>query len=115
MFLLPSLLLGLVFAVLLGGRLSRLLEGRFRLSWAGVLALVAPGGIFSTLGAAAGPLRFLGDVFALPPQLPLANAFSVGDVLIGLGMAAFIVTVSLEGGGGSAPPPRPPRARPPSR
>src|SRR3972149_4525075 len=52
MFLLPSLLLGLVFAVLLGGRLSRLLEVRFRLSWTVVLALVAQVVIFSSLGDA---------------------------------------------------------------
>jgi MFS family permease len=43
-------------------------------------------------------LRFLGDVFALPKQLPLANTFSVGDLLIGLGMIAFIVVVSLPRG-----------------
>jgi hypothetical protein len=39
-------------------------------------------------------LGFLGDVFALPAGLPLANVFSVGDILIGFGMAAFIVVVS---------------------
>jgi predicted MFS family arabinose efflux permease len=43
-------------------------------------------------------LRFLGDVFALPKQLPLANTFSVGDLLIGLGMIAFIIIVSLPRG-----------------
>lgn len=41
-------------------------------------------------------LRGLGDVFALPVRIPLANVFSVGDLLIGFGMIAFIVTVSLE-------------------
>lgn len=40
-------------------------------------------------------LKFLGDVFALPKQLPIANTFSVGDLLIGLGMIAFVVIVSL--------------------
>jgi MFS family permease len=40
-------------------------------------------------------LRFLGDVFALPPELPIANTFSVGDLLIGFGMIAFIVLTSL--------------------
>lgn len=43
-------------------------------------------------------LRFLGDAFALPKQLPIANTFSVGDILIGLGMIAFIVIVSLPRG-----------------
>jgi hypothetical protein len=32
-------------------------------------------------------LWFLGDVFAIPAQLPLANVFSVGDVLIVMGAA----------------------------
>lgn len=32
-------------------------------------------------------LPWLGDVFAVPAPLPLANTFSVGDVLIGLGIA----------------------------
>lgn len=43
-------------------------------------------------------LRFLGDIFALPSQLPVANTFSLGDLLIGLGMIAFIVVASLERG-----------------
>jgi hypothetical protein len=33
------------------------------------------------------------DRFALPAWLPLANVFSVGDVLIGVGVAALIVVV----------------------
>lgn len=47
-------------------------------------------------------LLFLGDVFVLPRQLPLANVFSIGDVLIGLGAIAFVVVVSL-GSTGSPP------------
>jgi hypothetical protein len=35
-------------------------------------------------------LWFLGDVFAVPAAVPLANVFSVGDVLIALGGAWFI-------------------------
>ena len=35
-------------------------------------------------------LRPLTDQFALPTWLPLANVFSVGDVLIGVGIAATI-------------------------
>ncbi|MFL5716258.1 MAG: DUF5317 family protein [Chloroflexota bacterium] len=35
-------------------------------------------------------LRPLTDVFALPAWLPLSNVFSVGDVLIGIGIAATI-------------------------
>jgi hypothetical protein len=40
-------------------------------------------------------LRFLGDVFALPAQLPLANAFSIGDVLIGLGILLFVTVTAI--------------------
>ena len=35
-------------------------------------------------------LRPLTDVFALPAWMPLANVFSIGDVLIGVGIAATI-------------------------
>jgi hypothetical protein len=35
-------------------------------------------------------LRPLTDLFALPSWLPLANVFSIGDVLIGVGVAATI-------------------------
>ncbi|HVP74939.1 MAG TPA: MFS transporter [Gaiellaceae bacterium] len=40
-------------------------------------------------------LRALGDVFALPVRVPLANVFSIGDLLIGFGMIGFITAVSL--------------------
>jgi hypothetical protein len=43
-------------------------------------------------------LRFLGDIFALPPEIPLANTFSIGDLLIGFGMIAFLVVSSLDRG-----------------
>lgn len=35
-------------------------------------------------------LWFLGDVFAIPQRVPLANVFSVGDVLIAVGAAWFV-------------------------
>ena len=35
-------------------------------------------------------LRPLTDIFAIPAAVPLANVFSVGDVLIGIGVAATI-------------------------
>jgi len=47
-------------------------------------------------------LRFLGDVFAVPTPLPLANVFSVGDILIAFGMIAFVVAVAT-GSGVEAP------------
>jgi hypothetical protein len=34
-------------------------------------------------------LIWLGDIFPLPPQLPLANTISIGDVLLVVGMTAF--------------------------
>ncbi len=37
-------------------------------------------------------LRPLTDIFALPTWLPAANVFSIGDVLIGVGVAVAIAT-----------------------
>ena len=39
------------------------------------------------------PFYFLGDQFVLPRPFPFANVFSIGDVLIGLGGAWFVVAV----------------------
>ena len=171
MFLLPSLAVGIVLALLVGGRPTRLLEVEFRRGWSvfGALALqvilytrvgaaippewessvhfasyallfvfasanfanvallpislgmatnagaiVANGGLMpvsESAWRAAGQsaakgsnvvvggdrLAFLGDVFALPAGLPLANVFSVGDLLIGVGAVMFIVNASLDG------------------
>ena len=50
---------------------------------------------FANSGVVADPvLPWLGDVFAWPAPLPLANTFSVGDVLIavGVGVAAWTGT-----------------------
>ena len=45
-------------------------------------------GEFVNSGVLAHPhLGFLGDVFAIPAGVPLANVFSIGDVLIVLGVA----------------------------
>jgi hypothetical protein len=40
-------------------------------------------------------LAFLGDVFAVPASLPLANVFSVGDVLLAIG--AFVAVQGATG------------------
>lgn len=45
----------------------------------------------SALATGQTTVGFLGDIFALPRPLPLANVFSIGDVLIGLGGAWFVV------------------------
>jgi hypothetical protein len=76
---------------------------------ANLAAIVANGGIMPTteaavatagLGAEDGlsnsavvadpSLPWLTDIFALPAWIPFANVFSVGDVLIGVGVAAAI-------------------------
>jgi uncharacterized protein DUF5317 len=36
-------------------------------------------------------LRPLTDIFAMPPWIPFANVFSIGDVIIGAGVAIVIV------------------------
>ena len=76
-----------------------------------LLAIVANGGImpaspeavsaleplggegFSNSVVVADPvLRPLTDIFALPPWLPFANVFSIGDVLLGVGIAVVIAS-----------------------
>jgi hypothetical protein len=44
----------------------------------------------SELAGRGAHLAFLGDIFALPHGVPLANIFSVGDVLIAVGLAWLI-------------------------
>ena len=167
MFLLPSLGLGIVLALVVGGKPSRLAAVRFRHSWLVLLALgiqvvlfshltvhapvvwietlhvgsyallmlfawanlritalvpvlvglvlnalpIAANGGRMPLSASAAHavglagyrnvslsahrLAFLGDMFALPRGVPLANVFSIGDVMIGVGVVTFIVLISL--------------------
>jgi len=52
----------------------------------------------SIVATGATQLGFLGDVFALPRPFPLANVFSLGDVLIGIGGALFVIR-SMHAGG----------------
>jgi Family of unknown function (DUF5317) len=52
---------------------------------------LAPTEAFSNSAAFADPrLGLLTDIFAIPAGLPFANVFSVGDVLIGLGIALVV-------------------------
>jgi hypothetical protein len=55
-------------------------------------ALLTETGVYMNNVLAGPDTRFawLADVFALPPSVPLANALSVGDLLIVAGMAAFV-------------------------
>lgn len=49
-------------------------------------------------------LRPLTDVFALPAWMPMANVFSIGDVLIGVGVAVAIVAAMRRRGAQGATP-----------
>ncbi len=42
-------------------------------------------------------LAFLGDNFVLPRPFPLANVFSPGDVVIGMGAAWFLAVITVAG------------------
>lgn len=54
-------------------------------------------------------LRPLTDIFALPSWVPFANVFSIGDVIIGLGVAIVIVAAmrgpTVDANGSVADPP----------
>ncbi len=61
---------------------------------AGALAsagLDGPGAHTNSVVVAAPALRPLTDIYAVPAWIPLANVFSVGDVLIGLGIVVVMV------------------------
>jgi hypothetical protein len=51
----------------------------------------------------------LTDIFALPPFVPFANVFSIGDVMISIGVAVAIASGMRGGARGNLPPtyPRP--------
>jgi hypothetical protein len=44
----------------------------------------------------------LTDIYALPAWVPLANVFSIGDVLIGLGIVV-VIAIGMRAGGASRP------------
>jgi hypothetical protein len=74
---------------------------------AGALALAGfsgPGDHTNSVVLEAPAFEPLTDIYALPAWLPLANVFSVGDVLIGLGIAVAIVAAMRQppiGNGGT--------------
>jgi hypothetical protein len=45
----------------------------------------------SVVVSADAPLLLLGDIFVLPRPIPFANVFSIGDVLIAVGGALFVM------------------------
>jgi hypothetical protein len=61
------------------------------------------GGYSNSTVIEAPALAPLTDVFAMPPFLPFANVFSVGDVLIAAGVAAVIVIAMRRGAPGNLP------------
>lgn len=69
-----------------GGMMPAAPDALRSLGWA------ADAGGFSNSALVPAPmLGPLTDVFALPRWLPLANVFSIGDVLIGIALARFLV------------------------
>lgn len=61
---------------------------------------IDPSGLTNSVATAHPALRPLTDVFAMPTWLPFGNVFSVGDVLIGAGVAATIALAMRRGGAG---------------
>lgn len=59
---------------------------------------LSPSDAFSNSAIVEHPaLEPLTDIFALPPWVPLANVFSIGDVLIGLGIV-LVIALGMRGG-----------------
>jgi hypothetical protein len=69
-----------------------LANGGFMPADPGALAIagVDTSGPTNSIVVADPALRFLTDIFAIPAAIPLANVFSFGDVLIGIGVATVI-------------------------
>jgi hypothetical protein len=65
------------------------------------LGMEAAAGFSNSVVMADPALRPLTDVFALPTWVPAANVFSIGDVLIGVGVA-LVIALGMRGarGGG---------------
>lgn len=62
-----------------------------------------PGDHLNSVVVANPALQPLTDIYAIPASLPMANVFSVGDVLIGLGIAWTIAAAMRRRGPGGAP------------
>lgn len=68
-----------------------------------ILGKSTPAGYSNSAVVGSPALEPLTDVFAMPPFLPLANVFSIGDVLIGVGVVIVIVTAMRRGASGNLP------------
>jgi hypothetical protein len=54
---------------------------------------VAHDGFVNSAPVAHARLAFLGDVFSIPKSLPLANVFSIGDLILLIGAAAMLAGI----------------------
>jgi len=54
-------------------------------------------GVTNSIDTADPALRPLTDIFAIPAGVPMANVFSLGDILIGIGVAATIALAMRRG------------------
>jgi hypothetical protein len=63
---------------------------------------IDPSGLTNSVATGHPMLRPLTDIFAMPAWLPFGNVFSVGDVLIGAGVAATIALAMRRGRGREA-------------
>jgi hypothetical protein len=70
---------------------------------AAVLGAHQPAAYSNSAQLADPALAPLTDIFALPPWVPFANVFSVGDLLIGLGIAIVIVLAMRSRAVGTGP------------
>ena len=105
-----ALTYGLVGVFLVANRRVRLLW-LVACGWfTNTLAIAANGGVMPTSAAAAATLgrtagsgfensapiesprlALLGDIIATPPHMPLANVFSIGDIILVIGLVAVVV------------------------
>jgi hypothetical protein len=88
MIILGGALMNLAVISLNGGQMPAAPEAMFAAH--GVAGVPTPHFSNSIIAAEGTPLWFLGDVFVLPRPFPMANVFSAGDVLIGVGGVWFV-------------------------
>ncbi len=105
---LAGALLNLLVIVANGGQMPAAPEALLALH--GVAALPTDGFSNSIVAGAGTALWFLGDVFYLPRPIPLANVFSIGDVLIAVGGAWFMARTMLGATTAAGPRDLPPLA-----
>ncbi len=86
------------------GALSNLVaitaNGGFMPADADALAIAGfsgPGDHTNSVVLADPAVRVLTDIFAVPASIPMANVFSIGDVLIGVGIAVVIAVAMRRG------------------